>query len=417
MKTLNQILFGLILLVFASSCIDAIEDIEDVEPPEDILCEEIGGDYSEDLILINRIADPSVADYCVTETINMMEGAGFIVEPGVVIEFEPGTHIQLGKFSDGGLSSGFIKAEGTTDQAIVFRGTEDTPGIWGGILIGCNSNDVRNILQHCTIEYAGNASNGYGIGIALCSNGASGLLSVANTTVKHSLGAGLLARGENAINQFSTNIFEDNSEEAILIHAQDFSDIGSETIFNNNGINGVVGVEGVYKGRIRDDQHHTWHQLNNGAYYLNSRTYLNNGSLTIEPGTEIVVGNGIQLALEGSSFISAIGTASEPIIFRGLNPGTASWNAIYLSAHHTPNVLEYCHISEAGVGTIRNNSCHGEAAIGLDYWFGNGAIANIKNCTISNSAHCGIFTDLDNLDNLTHSDNAFLGNVNDDICH
>lgn len=417
MKTYSNLAF-LVFVLFSliiTSCTredDVMDDVTEVLP-----CEVIGGDYNTDIVLINRNNNPDVADYCVNAGINMVEGAGIIIEEGVVIEFAVGTFLQLGKYSDGGFSNGYIIADGTATNPIVFRGTANTPGIWNGIQIGCGSSDIRNSLNHCIVEYAGNTSNGYGIKIPSCSNGSSGLLSITNTTIRHSLGHGLYTEGEDCINSFSNNIFNGNSQDAIRMHAQDFSHVGSETVFTNNGTNGVVGIEGVFGGRIWDDFDHTWHKLNNGAFYLNSHTYITNGSLSIQPGTEIVVGNGLQLAIEGSSYINAIGTSSEPIVFRGLNPGSPSWNAIYLGAHNTPNVIEHCNISEAGVGIIRSSSCVGEAAIGLDYWFGSGARATIRNCNIFNSEACGIYTALGNMSNLTQSGNTFSGNMGDDICN
>ncbi len=408
-----SILLGLCVLFLAPGCGGIVEDDEPPTPTDN----EIGGQYSEDLVLTNIHDEPEIVDYYVTESIWMGNDAGFIVEPGVRIEFAPGTNFQLGYYSEGLGDKGYIQAEGTAAQPIVFTGSETTKGIWNGIMIGCSSYDVRNILNHCIIEYAGGSSEQYAIKLPECSNGSQGLLSITNTTIRNTRGTGLYAEGDDCINQFSNNIFENNDDEAILMHAQDFTHIDGQTQFIANGTDGVVGIEGVFGGRIWNEEDHVWTKLSSGAYFINAKTYLTNGTLTIDPGVEIVMGNGRQLVLEGSSYITAIGTAEEPIIIRGENPGTPSWNAIHLFAHFTPNVLEHCHISEAGVGIIRNNTCHGQAAIGLDYWVGDGAQATIRNCQFSNSAGCGIYTVTENMGRLTQSGNTFTNMSTSDICN
>lgn len=375
-----------------------------------VLPETIGGLYGTDLHLINRNTDPDLADYYVDETISMIEGAGFIVDPGVVIEFAPNTRFQLGRYSEGFSDNGYIDADGTEDDPIVFRGIESTPGSWNGIMIGCSSPDFRNLLNHCIIEYAG-GSNGYAIRIEDCTNGAEGLLSITNSTIRNTLGNGLESDGENVINQFYNNVFEGNSGNSILINAQEFTHIDSNTRFMDNGTNGVVSTDNVYSGRIWNDENHVWNELDGGSYYINKFTRLYNGSLTIEPGVELVMGSNTGLASDEDAYISAIGIPSKRINIRGINLGNPSWDGIYIYSKNSPNVFQFCRVSEAGAD--------GDGAFHLDSPYSNccGYTATITDCIIQNNGGCGIYTDEDNLSYLTYNNNSFENNSGGTLCY
>lgn len=404
MKSLKFVLIIIsILTIFA--CEE--EDGTIVTPP--VAPETIGGVYDTDLHLINRNTDPNLADYYVNETISMIAGSGFIVDPGVVIEFAPNTRFQLGLYSEGYGETGYIDADGTSENPIVFRGIENTPGSWNGILIGCSSSDFRNQLNHCVIEYAGGINN-YAVRIEDCTNGAMGLLSITNTTIRNTLGNGLESYGDNVINQFSNNVFDNNSSHSILVNSQEFSHVDVNTRFVNNGTNGVSSTNQVYSGHIDNDEEHVWNELDGGAYYINKFTRVYNGSLTISPGAEIIMGNNTGIASDGAAYISAVGTAARPITFRGENTSIPSWDGIYIYSKNSPNVFEYCNVSEAGAD--------GDGAFHLESPFSNccGYTATITNCTIQNNGGCGIYTSTGNTSYLTQSANTFMSNSGDDVC-
>ncbi len=405
MKSLKFI-FALSFILTFFACEDEGESSGGDMP---VLPETIGGVYDSDLHLINRNADPDLVDYYVESTIEMENGAGFIVDPGVVIEFAPNTRFQLGRYSEGFSGAGYIDADGTAAEPIVFKGIDNTPGAWNGIMIGCSSPDFRNILNHCVIEYAG-GTNGYAVRIEDCTNGSMGLLSITNTTIRNTLGNGLESDGANVINSFGNNTFQDNSGHAILLDAQEFEHIDNNTRFLGNGTNGVVGNSQVFDGEIYGDENHIWNELDNGSYYINKFVRIYEGSLTIEPGVEIVMGSNTGLAPDAAAFVSALGTSSNPIIFRGVNEGIPSWDGIYIYSKNSPNVFQYCNVSEAGAD--------GDGAFHLDSPYSNccGYTATITNCTIQNNGGCGIHTSTWNTDYLTQSANTFIGNAGDDVC-
>ncbi len=395
----------LIIMVTFFSCTD------DEEPTimTPVLPETIGGLYQTDLHLINRNTDPDLADYYVDETITM-ENAGFIVDPGVVIEFAPNTRFQLGRYSEGFSDAGYINADGTALEPIVFRGTENISGSWNGIMVGCSSYDIRNNMNHCIIENAGGV-NSYAIRIEDCTNGSAGLLSLTNSTIRNTLGNGLESEGDGVINQFSNNIFISNSGAAIKLNVEEFSHIDSGTRFDSNGINGVISTENVYSGRINNEEEHVWDNLNGGAYYINTFARIYNGSLTINPGVEIIMGSTAGLASDENAYISAVGTLNERIVIRGEFPTIPSWKGIFIYSKNSPNTFEYCQVSEAGV--------EGHGAFHLDSPYTNccGYTASIEQCIIQNNGACGIYTDEDNLSYLTYEGNSFDSNSGAPICY
>lgn len=414
MKNLSAYFLTLFILLFSiQACDDGDGDGGMVLP-----CEIISEDITTTRTLVDRNEDPSLPDYCITEQIIINEGAGLIIEPGVVIEFSQNAGIDVGR-----LTNGYLTAEGTTDKPIVFTGATKTAGFWRGITVSYYSNDVRNVLNHCVVEYAGSEESSIhhafsaGVAVAQSTAGPTGRISIKNTTIQNNLGKGYFCK-ENGLNEFENNVFRNNSEHAIYIDVEEFSKMDENTVFESNGVDGVTQWIAGTRNDIRDGNTHIWKALSGGnAYHLNRQTRVDMGGVEIEPGVNVVMESNIQFVVLENGFLSAYGTSAQPITFRGTNPGTPSWNAIYFKSDHPNNYLDYCNISEAGVGIIENSVCVGTASIGLSYWFGDGGRVVVTNCNITNGGGCGIFTDMDNLANLTETGNSFVGLAGADVCN
>lgn len=411
MKNSNKFLIRIFLLTLIASCSDDEPDIPFSTP-----CEEIGGRYNTTLTLTNRSEDPSVADYCVTESMVITDGAGLIIEPGVVIEFAAGTNLQLGLYSLGA-NAGYIIANGTEENPIVFRGTENIPGIWGGIMIGYQAYDVRNVLNHCIIEFAGASNNGYGLFVNRGTNGEEGLISLTNSTIRYTQGTGFLTAGDNNIYDFRNNFFLSNDGPAIEINPQDFSHIDEATRFTDNDPNGVFGQSGAFADEISDGQSHTWNKLSNGFYYVNEKIELfDNSQLILNPGVHIVMNSNnakLEVKFNSGTSIQANGTAEEPIIIRGPQAGVVSWEGINL-VDNSNNIFTYCNISEAGLSNIGHSGCNSYELTTFN--LGGCGRATIENCNIANSGGCGIFVEATSMD-LIESDNTFTNMTVGDICN
>ncbi len=411
----------LVILLSLSFLFNACSEDPDPDPPR--TCEVLGGDITTTTTLVDINDDPNFPDYCVNERIYLEENAGLIIEPGVVIEFASNTGIDLGR---GGTQTGYIKAEGSSSKPIIFTGETKTPGSWRGIYVNYTSNDVRNLLDHCVIEYAGSeelasfsAGAGYkaALGVGHSTAGPTGLISLTNSTIRFTNGKGYACKQDGGLNNFSNNHFESNSEEAIFMSLDGFEKVDGNTTFLNNGVDGVSQNNGT-NGYFDASTNHTFKALSDGNYYhLHQGIRIMNGGLRLEPGVKMIVADGKRIQVDDDAYLKAEGTSGKPIIIRGVTLGTPSWNSIYFKSLNTQNQLTHCVISEAGIGTIASSGCDGAASIGLFYWSGTGSSVTMNKCTLVDGDGCGIFTDTDNLANLSETETTYTRLGGSNICN
>ena len=129
------------------------------------------------------------------------------------------------------------------------------------------------------------------------------------------------------------------------------------------------------------------------------------------------MGSGKQFKIDGTGYFNAIGTKEKPILMQGTVLGTPSWNSLFIKTQNPLNKMDFCTISEAGVGTIFSSGCNGKASIGLYYWSGTISSLNITNSMIKNGGGCGIFTDTKNVSNLKQTANSFTNLAGANVCN
>lgn len=125
---------------------------------------------------------------------------------------------------------------------------------------------------------------------------------------------------------------------------------------------------------------------NDGVDYLLTCNleFSENFILTIEPGVVIEIENGRRIEIEGQAAISAIGTATDPIIFRGNNnAGQPSWKGILSDTSNPNNAFNHVIIEDGGAA---------------DYFFSKAAnlfvkegMISVTNCSFNNSGDLGLF--------------------------
>lgn len=161
----------------------------------------------------------------------------------------------------------------------------------------------------------------------------------------------------------------------------------------------------TFNNKTFSSEQQTWTNHNkNGVDYIVSGRLLfqSNSSLNIEPGTEIVFENEGNLEMS-NSILHAIGSASEPIIFRGLDDTKGFWKGISFY-NSSDNKMAYCDVSDAGAYTSSGFLLYGGGAIVVGNALGDAALS-LENCQIRNSSSFGLFI---------HSEsklNAFSGNT------
>ncbi len=108
----------------------------------------------------------------------------------------------------------------------------------------------------------------------------------------------------------------------------------------------------------------------------------NNATLTISPGTTLIFAQGSTVTVDQGASISAIGTASSPIVFKGEQSTKGYWNGIFINSISITNQFTYCTIQDAGASTGNTFGANVSIYQGT---------AGFTNCTITNSADAGIF--------------------------
>lgn len=166
-----------------------------------------------------------------------------------------------------------------------------------------------------------------------------------------------------------------------------------------------VGEAITFDNKTFSSEQQTWtnHNKNGVDYIVKGRLMFQiNSSLNIEPGTEIVFENEGSLVMN-NSILHAIGSASEPIIFRGLDDVKGFWKSIKFY-NCTDNRMAYCNILDAGDYTSSEFLLYGGGAVIVGNALGDAELS-LESCQISNCSSFGLYID-------TESElKAFSGNT------
>jgi hypothetical protein len=126
-----------------------------------------------------------------------------------------------------------------------------------------------------------------------------------------------------------------------------------------------------------------------------------NAALTISAGANVVMCAGASIDVEPSGSITAVGTATSPIVFKGEVASPGYWEGLSIQSNNPNNRLEYVTISDAG-------SYWGWDYANL-YLNGAGRLV-LKNSTFANSQAVGLFA-ADGTTITEFTNNTFSGNT------
>ncbi len=318
--------------------------------------------------------------YTINKDIRVYDGALLTISAGTTLFFQEGISLRI---------DSALKAVGSTKDRILFTGVQKSIGYWDGLYLS-HANNSRNEIAYSTIEYAG---GGYYNG-SLYVDGDS-LLNIHDSVIQNGKEYGFNILGDVTILNFK-NITSTKNDTAGRIYSNNLSKIDSSSNFTGN-LNDYLAVDGQ---DMTTDQ--TWTPLSVPVYFLESDIRVYDGALlTIKPNSLFLCNPTFTLRID--SALEAIGTATEPIIFKGKESINGYWEGIYIyEANDNRNKISYMNISNAGGGFYNG-------AIYIDGI----SLANIENSTITNSKGYGIYVGRDAT--LTESGNSFGDNLLEDL--
>jgi hypothetical protein len=254
-------------------------------------------------------------------------GVTLIIQPGVVVKFDPGTSLT---------TNGALRAIGTPAQNIIFTSVHDdavggdtngngnltvpNASDWGGIRFPDATTDFATRLDYADVRFAGYSQTG-----ALAFTSSSD--SVTNSVIRRSY-YGLDCAGSAAPVMSNTTIEASTLTPIVL----DFTaaPVFSSLVFStaNNGYD-AFGLRGA---TLTSGQNATLPKRGAtvGANPVANVTYVLLGSLTINPGASLSIDPGVVIKPSGSYFITVSGTLN-------MNGTAATGDTITITSIHDDN--------------------------------------------------------------------------------
>ncbi|MCX2743764.1 right-handed parallel beta-helix repeat-containing protein [Mangrovivirga sp. M17] len=375
----------------------------------------INEDINADLTLENINPEQGQCDYIIDGFLQV--NADLIIQPGVCVVFKANSGLYINV-------DGSIQAVGTASEPITLTGESRTPGFWRGLQV--RANDVRNELNHVTVEYAGSdflATYGTSIkingGVAIeGASGWNGSLKVFNSTIQNCIGYGLIVEHGTLLRDFANNSFINNTEAAVRIDADNVGAIDGQSTFSNNNFDGIeINASGSPLHDIVNDA--TWQALSNGAAYRVEQSIDVEATLTIMPGTIIEFEANKTMYFKqdfsgpNDGIIIAKGTASEPITFTGATKTAGYWMGLVVHSNSLLNEMDHCIVEYGGSDQydsgIANILLTKDGAYAAPY-------LTVTNSTIQNSAGCGIYVETADSNFVPGDSNTFADNSSGNIC-
>lgn len=340
------------------------------------------GSLTENLTLTDRVAGAGV-DYTVQGEYSI-EGATLTVAPSVTIQFEQDASMLM-------IDMGALNAVGTAAQPIIFTGKQATKGFWKGLFF-INSDNIKNELTYCTIEYGGSNADYYQEGNVVLGDNLNGRarLSMQHTTIRNSASMGMYVSSESFLDIFTNCTITGNDNAPVQIESDNSDVLDSSNDYSGNTENYIL-VEGdTYEGKpiLRNM---TWDKLN-VPYGINNNIVVEK-TLTIAAGTVIHGLNNSGFYINGQDTkigkLQINGTASDPVMMDGEQATAGYWKGIILWCGDAD--ISYCTINHAGQSQVSGGT--ERAAVIADSYYEHVSNLIMTNCTISNSAHYGVAVD------------------------
>lgn len=292
------------------------------------------------------------------------------------VSFDAGSQFVFS--NEGGISveaTGSLAMNGQSSDPIILKGEKAEAGSWLGVYYD-NSLSSDNVIKNVTIKGAGR-------GQVKCCEGASSLtvygsISLINLTLENGAGRGINFLPSATIKDFSNVTVTSHKKEPMRLSVEQATALdGLDSDFTGNT------NDYVHLNDVDVDVPATLHKINVPYYFDDGGNIDVLSSLNIDPGVEIQFNNDAGLYVSTGS-ISAVGTSSEPIIFKGKVDAKGTWSGIRINTVNPKNEFRYVTISNAGQSQVV--CCDGTAAILLE----SDCIMTLDNVTISDTKGCGL---------------------------
>ncbi|MCB2219784.1 MAG: T9SS type A sorting domain-containing protein [Bacteroidetes bacterium] len=310
--------------------------------------------YSGGHITSDRTLQNDGIDYHILNSITVGKSGNntrLTIEPGLILNFEPGTRLQVGTYIPYSHYGGELFAEGTSGNEITFKAYNDTPGGWEGIYFDDNSDYYSGIssLDYCIIEQ-GNEYNLY-----------------SNQTTQPSIDNSIF---RNAV-QYGIKEYQSSPQ----IHNSQFLNNGSYPVYYTDWTCNSHLSGNTYSGNSPNKfalsgGHYTDDRIlyNDGIEYLVLSDIIigksgNTSRLTIEPGNKLRFSSGTQLQvgiyIPYSSYggeLYAEATSGNEITFMPDSEIQGDWEGIEFDDRSdysgATSSLKYCKVEKGNVHNV-----------------------------------------------------------------
>lgn len=335
--------------------------------------EEISGYIDSDRTL------PGNTHYRVVGDLTVRNGATLTIEPGVVMEFESETALQI-------TNDARLSAIGTEQDSIRFTGTTKTAGWWDGIYL-YNATHPDNQMDYAVVEYGGGNAfhNSVAPGnLVIGRSSYSAAISVNNSTFRQSGGVGVSIHAGAKMPGSANNTYTKNADGAAGVYASSMHYLDSSSSYTGN----AEGADYVIVDGNTLEENATWQALD-VPYAIYDNVVVTDARLTIEAGAEFAFDAQTGLTLGSESITQANGTENSPIIFTGLTKEAGWWNGIYVfNTTHPDNLLDGIVVEYAGGEAFTTSTEPANLTVGRSSY---SSSVTVKNSTFRNSKGVGMF--------------------------
>jgi hypothetical protein len=258
---------------------------------------------------------------------NISVSAGLTIPAGTTIIMCAGASIEV-------TATGYINAIGTATEPIIIKGETETPGFWEGLSI--KSNNPNNVLTYVTVKDAGTYWGWEYAGVFIGDNAK---VSISNSTISNHQNTALYFHDNAQIGTFSNNTFA-NSDLGLSLPSKLIGKIDGGSNYNSSNVKNYI------EGRaatITSDQ--TWPKTSTPILSFSTSVQ---AALTITAGSTIMFEANNGLLVEASGSLTAVGTATEPIVIKGRYSSPGYWDGISIVSNNPNNKIKFTTVSDGG---------------------------------------------------------------------